>query len=139
METTPRSDRHISRGWIADPFEPDCGCTLLECGHVDADQAVTRRCEQHDPQFSRTIRSQHEGARCDQDFARTAFPEAEPDYVYATDVLGEDDGAYIFALREGTENYWERFDRRKPNHMRAYEQTKSTGRVSFLELEGSDV
>lgn len=133
------SDRHISRNWDRDPFAPECGCTLLECGHVSLTDAMRRRCDQHDPGSARTIRSQHDAGACDQDFARTAFPD-EPEYVgNERDVLGEDDGAYIFAAREGSDDWWELFDRTKPGHMAAFEHTKATGRVAFLELESADL
>lgn len=126
---------HISRSWGDDVFAPECGCVLLECGKVDASAAQERGCHQHDPQHARTIRSQHPANACDQEFARRAFP-GEIDYVgNVRDVLGEDDAGYIFAAREGSKDYWERFDRARPNHMAAMERTRQTGRVAFLELE----
>ena len=132
------SDQHVSRNWTRDPFAPKCGCTLLECGHVSLAEAVRKRCEQHDPIAARTIRSQHQAGPCDQDFARTVIPD-EPEYVgNERDILGEDDGAYIFAPREGSPDWWERFDRTKPNHMAAMERTRATGRIAFLELESGD-
>ena len=128
-------DVHISRSWGRDRFAPDCGCALLVCGHVSAKEGQERKCFQHDPAQARTLRSQHPAGACDQDFARTALSE-DPDYVgNERDVLGEDENGIIFAARAGSADWWERFDRSKPHHMAAYERTKATGRLAFLELE----
>ena len=125
---------HISRGWGRDGFASACGCELLDCGFVDATEAASKNCGQHSPASGRTIRGSHPARRCDEDYARTAFPE-EPEYVYDHDVLGEDDFGHILAPRDGTADYWEPFERSNPHHIAAMERTRSTGRVAFLELE----
>ena len=74
----------------------------------------------------------------EQEFAREALP-AEPEYVgNDRDVLGEDENGFIFAPREGSPDYWERFDRNKPGHLAAWERTKASGRLAFLELEAEE-
>lgn len=60
---------------------------------------------------------------------------------YVTDdrtLLGETDYGTIMAARSGTEDYWEAFDFRKPDHMEAWKNTRRTGKLNFLDLEPSD-
>lgn len=63
--------------------------------------------------------------------------EGEPDPYVSDDrtLLGETDSATIMAARSESENYWEPFDYRKPHHMKAWEKTRATGKINFLELE----
>lgn len=56
---------HVCRSWSPpDPFAPECGCEVLQCGHVDIEVATTARCEQHGINAAKAIRSGHDGARC---------------------------------------------------------------------------
>jgi hypothetical protein len=50
---------HVLRSWNPpDPFAPDCGCTVADCGHV----IPSGVCDQHNGQQS--IRSAHPAERC---------------------------------------------------------------------------
>lgn len=55
---------HISRSWGKDAFAPQCGCTLLPCGMVEAEQGTHLGCDQHSWDAGKTIRSNHDIAHC---------------------------------------------------------------------------
>ena len=61
----PTTDLHISRSWGADTFAPECGCELLPCGHVSA-QNADPGCEQHSFEglAFKTLRSIHTPDNC---------------------------------------------------------------------------
>lgn len=72
-------------------------------------------------------------------FASRLNDPSQPDpYVDAGDrtVLGETDHGTIFAPKVDSADWWEPFDFRKPGHMSAWAETRRTGRVAFLDLEG---
>ena len=54
------------------------------------------------------------------------------------DVLGEDQHGSIMAPKAGTDDYWELFNFRKPGHMTAWNETRQSGRLAFLDLESDD-
>lgn len=58
------NDTHISRNWTTDPFAPECGCTLLPCGHVSLREACEKECDQHSIMAMRTIRNSHPEESC---------------------------------------------------------------------------
>lgn len=60
-ETT--SPWHLSRGWGADPYAPECGCEVAPCGHV-IDGKVNPDCAQHPIDRMKSFRSVHRERFC---------------------------------------------------------------------------
>lgn len=62
---------------------------------------------------------------------------SKPDPYVENDrtLLGETDYGTIMAVRSEVEDYWEPFDFRKLIHMKAWNKTRTTGQMNFLDLE----
>lgn len=71
----------------------------------------------------------------DQEYARTALSENLNYITHEYDVLGEDQRGWIYGPPEDAseEAMWSSFDSTNPRHMAAYEKTKETRRIAFLE------
>jgi hypothetical protein len=76
----------------------------------------------------------------EQKIARLALTRVDfPEYVDAGDRtrLGESDYGTLMAPQQGSPDWWEPFDFRKPGHWAAWNTTRRDGKIAFLDLEGN--